>query len=139
MGSGRGALILSLLMLLVPFTTIPVIADEGRNNDWIREESPASPEKMALSVWQPSLASVMWDVAWSPGYVRDAKGTDISRDIAAVGLDGTLSVWNNSDGRVVMRVDHHMQLLGVDWLDESHVITLDQRHNWDVYTLFDDG
>jgi len=125
----RGVIALCLILLLAPLTSGNLPRTDSNDGAWQRDDSPDSPDGMALAVWQPSIPAVLWDVEWSPN------GTHI----AAVGLDGSLSVWNHDDGRVVMRLNHNMQLIGVDWLDDEHVITLDQRHNWNLYTMHDDG
>ena len=129
MGKPRVAVSLVILLLFIPFSMIELEQEESPVQVWERDDTPSSPAGMALSVWQPSLPSVMWDVEWS---------TD-GKHIAAVGLDGGLSVWNKSDDRVIFRLTHHMQLLGVDWIESDHIITLDQRHNWNVYAVSDDG
>ena len=129
MGKPRTAVALTIFLLFTPFSMIELNHETISVEVWERDDIPSRPAGMALSVWQPSLPSVMWDVEWS----ADGK------HIAAVGLDGGLSVWNKSDDRVIFRLTHHMQLLGVDWIDDGHIVTLDQRHNWNVYAVSDEG
>ena len=129
MVKGRTTLVFVLMMLLVPWSNYGLEESSKTSEVWQREDLPNGPGAMALGVWQPSLPAVFWDVEWSPSETH----------LAAVGLDGGLSIWNVSDDRVVLRLTHSMQLLGLAWLDNEHVVTLEQRHRWNVYRVVDDG
>lgn len=129
MAKVRAALIFVLMLFVVPWSNYNFEDSNKSSEVWQRQDTPEGPSSMALGVWQPSLPAVFWDVEWSPSEMH----------LAAVGLDGGLSIWNTTDDRVVLRLTHGMKLLGVAWIDDQHVVTLEQRHRWNVYKVIDDG
>ena len=62
MGKQRVVVGLTILLLFTPFSMIELNLETGAVEAWERDDTPSRPAGMALSVWHPSLPSVMWDV-----------------------------------------------------------------------------
>ena len=96
-------------------------APTNQNQTWNQAHRPIWQSVWSPQLWQPQPTGMLWEVDFSPD----------GKLIAAVDIStNLLTVWNSSDGRVIIHAPHANALVDVVWLDDSHVLAADSGARW---------